>query len=233
MVSDALVLDVDASVPALLRARLAAYADDEQVTVLDRAVAGRALLDRVARDGDGAAATRMVAGAAVAAAPATTVAVRAWPGERALPTQPTVWLVREPAALVALPLASVPRAAWLSMDAEPWQLLAAARAVRDGLLVLAPEAIRRGASRRTRDRGGTAPDERTSGGATEGAPLTERELEVLRAIAEGLGNKQVAARLGISASTVKSHLEAIYAKLGAHTRSEAVSRGLRAGLVPL
>jgi DNA-binding NarL/FixJ family response regulator len=63
--------------------------------------------------------------------------------------------------------------------------------------------------------------------------LTDRELEVLRALAEGLGNKHIGAQLGISPSTVKYHLQAIFAKLGVSTRSEAVSYGLRRGVVPL
>jgi two-component system, NarL family, nitrate/nitrite response regulator NarL len=56
---------------------------------------------------------------------------------------------------------------------------------------------------------------------------------VLRALAEGLGNKQIGAQLGISPSTVKYHLQAIFTKLGVRTRSEAVSYGLRNGVVPL
>jgi len=63
--------------------------------------------------------------------------------------------------------------------------------------------------------------------------LTERELDVLRALAEGLGNKQIGGRLVISPSTVKYHLQSIFAKLGVRTRSEAVSYGLRRGVVPL
>jgi two-component system, NarL family, nitrate/nitrite response regulator NarL len=61
--------------------------------------------------------------------------------------------------------------------------------------------------------------------------LTPRELEILAAIGEGLSNKEVARRLGISAHTVKFHLEAIFAKLHASTRAEAVAKGLRRGLI--
>ena len=52
-------------------------------------------------------------------------------------------------------------------------------------------------------------------------------------LAEGLPNKAIAARLGISDHTVKTHLEAIFAKLGASTRAEAVARAVRAGLLLL
>ncbi len=63
--------------------------------------------------------------------------------------------------------------------------------------------------------------------------LTPRELEILRALGEGLTNKAVARRLGISAHTVKFHLEAVFAKLGAASRAEAVAKGLRRGLILL
>ena len=67
----------------------------------------------------------------------------------------------------------------------------------------------------------------------EGATLTERELAVLRLLADGLGNKEIAARLGISPHTVKFHVASVLANLGARTRTEAVSTGLRTGLLPL
>jgi ATP/maltotriose-dependent transcriptional regulator MalT len=63
--------------------------------------------------------------------------------------------------------------------------------------------------------------------------LTRRELSVLRLVAHGLGNKEIASELGISTHTVKYHLASLVAKLGVHTRTEAVTIGLRKGLVPL
>ncbi|MDX2138971.1 MAG: response regulator transcription factor [Chloroflexota bacterium] len=63
--------------------------------------------------------------------------------------------------------------------------------------------------------------------------LTERELEVIRLVAEGLPNKQIAHRLGISEHTVKFHLNALMGKLGAQSRTEAVVRATRAGLIAL
>ncbi len=62
-------------------------------------------------------------------------------------------------------------------------------------------------------------------------PLTPRELEILRCLGEGMSNKAVARRLGISAHTVKFHLEAVFAKLPASSRAEAVAKGLRRGLI--
>jgi DNA-binding NarL/FixJ family response regulator len=63
--------------------------------------------------------------------------------------------------------------------------------------------------------------------------LTPREQEILGMLAEGLPNKAIASRLGISDHTVKTHLEAIFDKLGASTRAEAVARAVRAGLLLL
>lgn len=63
--------------------------------------------------------------------------------------------------------------------------------------------------------------------------LTPREMEILAAVGEGLSNKAAARRLGISAHTVKFHLEAIFSKLDAGSRAEAVAKGLRRGLIEL
>jgi DNA-binding NarL/FixJ family response regulator len=64
-------------------------------------------------------------------------------------------------------------------------------------------------------------------------PLTPRELEVLRLLAEGLPNKTIAHRLNISDHTVKFHVNAILGKLGAQSRTEAVVRATRLGLILL
>ncbi|HYT24616.1 MAG TPA: response regulator transcription factor [Candidatus Polarisedimenticolia bacterium] len=64
-------------------------------------------------------------------------------------------------------------------------------------------------------------------------PLTRREREVLQMLAAGLANKEIAARLAISDHTVKFHVASILGKLGVSTRTEAVSLGIRRGLVLL
>jgi DNA-binding NarL/FixJ family response regulator len=64
-------------------------------------------------------------------------------------------------------------------------------------------------------------------------PLTPREVEVLELVAEGLPNKAVAERLGISDQTVKFHLASIAGKLGAANRTDAVRRAVRRGLITL
>ena len=62
-------------------------------------------------------------------------------------------------------------------------------------------------------------------------PLTAREVQVLELLAEGLPNKRIAGRLGISDQTVKFHVSAISGKLGAANRTDAVRRAVRRGLI--
>jgi DNA-binding CsgD family transcriptional regulator len=88
------------------------------------------------------------------------------------------------------------------------------------------------------DRAGSADDSRR--GAREviddDGPrevLTPREQEVLALLAEGAGNREIAQRLGVTEHTVKFHLGAIFGKLGASTRTEAVRRALRWGWIDL
>ena len=66
-----------------------------------------------------------------------------------------------------------------------------------------------------------------------GTVLTNREREVLELLADGLGNKQIAARLGISTNTVKTHLEVLFEKLGVSSRAEAVATGVKRGMLLL
>lgn len=65
------------------------------------------------------------------------------------------------------------------------------------------------------------------------SPLTEREQDVLQLVASGLPNKGIALRLGISEHTVKFHVGSILGKLGAASRTEAVTLAVRTGLLPL
>ena len=75
--------------------------------------------------------------------------------------------------------------------------------------------------------------QRTSGEAAVGTVLSNREREILALLADGLVNKQIAARLGISTNTVKTHLELLFDKLGVTTRAEAVATGVKRGLLLL
>jgi LuxR family maltose regulon positive regulatory protein len=62
-------------------------------------------------------------------------------------------------------------------------------------------------------------------------PLSERELEVLRLIADGLSNAEIASRLVVTVGTVKAHTSNLYGKLGVNTRTRAVARARALGLL--
>jgi DNA-binding NarL/FixJ family response regulator len=123
-------------------------------------------------------------------------------------------------ALVSAALRSGIRGA-ISREATPEEIESAIQAANAGLVVIAagslPDLLR-GAR--------TLPEALAE-------PLSDRELEVLDAIAEGLSNKLIAHRLGISEHTVKTHVASILAKLGASSRTEAVAQAIRRGLVML
>lgn len=109
----------------------------------------------------------------------------------------------------------------LLQETDPVVLSAALRAVAQGLLVLAP------------DLRGALLGAPAAGDAPAVDALTARELEVVALLAEGLPNKGIAARLGISEHTVKFHVNAVMSKLGAQSRTEAVVRATRLGLISL
>jgi two-component system, NarL family, response regulator YdfI len=109
-------------------------------------------------------------------------------------------------------------------DISPEQLIAALQAAANGLLVLHPSHASEGLP------AGSAPQRALDELAES---LTRRELEVLQMLAAGLSNKEIAARLSISEHTVKFHVASILGKLGAASRTEAVSLGIRRGLVLL
>ena len=113
--------------------------------------------------------------------------------------------------------------ALLPRDASAAEITAAIVAAAAGLVVVAPDWTNALRSALGVERG-----------AREESPaLSVREREVLRLIAEGLGNKQIAARLAISEHTVKFHVGSVFAKIGASTRAEAVVIGARRGLIAL
>jgi DNA-binding NarL/FixJ family response regulator len=85
--------------------------------------------------------------------------------------------------------------------------------------------------RARRDQPWSAPDDADEEAIDE--PLTPREIQVLELLAEGLPNKAIARRLGISDQTVKFHVSSISGKLGAANRTDAVRRAVRRGLITL
>ena len=138
------------------------------------------------------------------------------PGEEALRAMadapcPTVLLTDEPEAqMLNGSLRSV-----LRFDARPEEITAALVAVSEGLVVLHQGSL----------------DRRPVQRAELDEPLTPRETEVLRMLAEGLSNKIIAYRLEISEHTVKFHMTQVLAKLRASSRTDAVMQGIRRGLV--
>jgi DNA-binding NarL/FixJ family response regulator len=127
-------------------------------------------------------------------------------------------------------LTPTPRAAWtararragvravLSADPTDDELAAAVAAAQAGLLVVDAAVL-------------AVPASTTF--ARDAGALTTRELEVLEMLAEGLSNRAIAARLKISRNTVKFHVAAVLDKLGARSRTEAVTLGVRQGLIAL
>lgn len=106
-------------------------------------------------------------------------------------------------------------------EIDAGSLISALKAVANGLLVLSLEE-----SSAIATRAGTVSE------APEAIePLTSREKEVLQRMADGLANKEIALRLNISEHTVKFHVASILGKLGASSRTEAVSIGMRNGLI--
>lgn len=145
--------------------------------------------------------------------------------ESGLASDATVVLLAEHAPAAALPRAlHAGISAVLPSDLSPDQLLRALEAAASGLLVLRPEQVHDALARSPAQR--ASRDEPVE-------PLTRREREVLQMLAGGLGNKEIAARLTISEHTVKFHVASILGKLGAGSRTEAVSLGIRRGLVLL
>jgi DNA-binding NarL/FixJ family response regulator len=115
--------------------------------------------------------------------------------------------------------------ALLPRDSSASEIQSAIRVTSRGMVLLDPELARELV---TRNRN------RSSENALDTVEeLTPREIEVLRMMAEGLGNKEIAARLVISDHTVKFHISSILAKVGASSRTEAVTLGIRMGLILL
>ena len=123
--------------------------------------------------------------------------------------------------------------AWLPPNASPAEFVVALMAASQGLTLLTPaqsevifnvpEAAHRVVS----------PPRTPQVMMALAETLTPRETQVLRMMAEGLGNKEIAGQLGISDHTAKFHVASILGKLNAATRTEAVTMGIKRGLVPI
>src|SRR5215208_2067601 len=107
---------------------------------------------------------------------------------------------------------------YLLKDVSADELVQAIRAAHAGRATLSPEAAQ-------------ALVETANQPPAEGLDLTEREREVLALMVEGLNNTQIAGRLTVSSSTIKSHVSNILSKLGVASRTEAVTLALRSGII--
>ena len=113
-------------------------------------------------------------------------------------------------------------AGYLLKDAEADEVAAAIRAAHRGELQLDPAIARRLIPRRD-----AAPD------GASAAAMTARELDVLRVVGAGKANKEIAAQLGISERTARTHVSNILSKLGLHSRTQAALWAVREGLVEI
>ena len=135
----------------------------------------------------------------------------------------TLVLVDDPAPDVTAELLAMGVKAVIQRDSSFDELRSALRAAAEGLTVLGTDVARTLVERLPHGDGIARlmpPEE-----------LTDRELEVLKLLAEGIGNIEIAARLGISEHTVKFHISSILGKLSASNRTEAVAHGIRQGLI--
>lgn len=110
--------------------------------------------------------------------------------------------------------------AYLLKDVSREELINAIREVHSGQSLLHPRITRKLLERVS-----------SSTEAEQGSTLTEREIEILRMMANGASNKQIAVRLSISSHTVKTHVSNIYQKLEVNDRAEAVAKAIRKGIL--
>ncbi|MEU9208086.1 response regulator transcription factor [Streptomyces sp. NPDC048415] len=115
---------------------------------------------------------------------------------------------------------------FLLKRARPAEIVHAVRLVAEGESLLFPASVRQLAAEYGEDAGNPA-----ARAVMERAALTEREAEVLRLMAGGLSNAEIAARLIVGTETVKSHVSAVLAKLGARDRTQAVIAAYESGFV--
>ncbi len=115
---------------------------------------------------------------------------------------------------------------FLLKRARPAEIVQAVRLVAEGDSLLFPAAVRRLAASYAEQRGTTA-----ARAVMARAALTGREEEVLRLMARGLSNAEIAARLVVGTETVKSHVSSVLAKLGARDRTQAVIAAYESGFV--
>ena len=190
----------------------------------------------VANDGDPAA-IRLVSNLAALDSPSSGQSARILIADLATPSEAALFLTQlnsSQTLLGAVALIDAPESGWvraalitganavISREPNPHDLRLAIDAAEAGLLLLHPSSARELFAGSVRP---VAPDEDML------EELTARERQVLRLLGDGLGNKQIAARLDISEHTAKFHISSILGKLNVTSRTEAVSQGIRRGLI--
>lgn len=142
---------------------------------------------------------------------------------------PTILLTIDPTTVVSRRAARFGICSVLPLDVTTPQLLTAFAAASEGLAVTMPFPFVEGANAKV----GLEADLVESVDNAFSEHLTGREIEVLRLVANGRSNKQIASLLQISEHTAKFHVSSVLAKLGAISRTEAVSLGIIRGLVAI
>lgn len=117
---------------------------------------------------------------------------------------------------------------YIGKDEDPQVIVEAVRSASHGGAYLAPNAMRQLLDKISRGRSEVAPPARPAEGR-----LTDREKDVLRLLAKGCHNQEIAEELGLSVRSIGNHLAKIYAKLHIHARSEAVLYAIRHGIASL
>ena len=165
----------------------------------------------------------------LATEPDTAIVILAMSAQAAARTLESLGSARRIAPVILL--TSAPLQAWtararragvravLRPDATAGELSAAIAATQAGLFVLHADAV--------------SPARAAAHPAGETTTVTPREMEILELMAEGMSNRTIAARLKISRHTVKFHVASVLTKLGARSRTEAVTAGVRQGLISL
>ena len=192
----------------------------------------------VANDRDPAA-IQLVSNLAALDSPSSGQSGRILIADLATPSEAALFLTQlnsSQTLLGAVALIDAPESGWvraalitganavISREPNPHDLRLAIDAAEAGLLLLHPSSARELFAGSVRP---VAPDEDML------EELTARERQVLRLLGDGLGNKQIAARLDISEHTAKFHISSILGKLNVTSRTEAVSQGIRRGLIPI
>lgn len=151
-----------------------------------------------------------------------------WKTFPAYPTLALLWIANTLPAEVEFERLDLLAWGVIAPEATAEALQAAVHALAMGLVVVSPEIWQRWG-----ESAEALPEEHAPAPRELSEHLTGRETDVLRLLAQGLTNKQIALALAISEHTVKFHVSSLYSKLGVNNRMEAARKGALVGLIPL